>query len=108
MIKNPKDTKSLSFHFEHSSNADVTVAQIFSDCDSVVVAYSNDAGCVLDADWFSKAENPELHDIVKEMPNDDVWDLDMVLSLIEPVDRNEAPHMQPLVPAYLESIQVAS
>lgn len=89
MIKNPQNTKSFSFRFEHSSNAEVTTAQVFSDRDSVVIAYSNDAGAVLDADWFSKAEHPELNDIVREMPNDDVWDMQIVLSLIEPVDPNE-------------------
>lgn len=89
MIKNPQNTKSFSFGYEHPSNAEVTIAQVFSDRDSVVIAYSNDAGAVLDADWFSKAEHPELNDIVREMPNDDVWDMQIILSLLEPVDPTE-------------------
>ena len=108
MIKNPQNTKDFCFGFTHTSNAEVIQAQVFVDDESVVIAYLGDRGRVLDADWFAKAENPELNNIVRTEPHADVWDFETILSLVEPVNPNERLAMEECVPAYLQSLQAAS
>jgi hypothetical protein len=73
------------------------------------VAYLNHLGNAIDVREFSVKQNPELKEIVKFTYFDDVWDLDMVLSLVDIVGADEeAPALAPLIPAYLQSITAAA
>lgn len=89
MIKNPTPTKLLSFGYRHTTIEAVTIAQVIADPEYVTIAYLNEAGSVLDVAHYRTAEHPELKDIVQVCTFDDVWDIDMVMSLIEPVDTDE-------------------
>jgi len=77
---------------------------------AVVLAYCNKAGQALDVREFSTREHPELKTIVRlDTFSQPEWDIEMVLFLLDEVEGDQpAPALMPLVPAYLQSLQVAS
>lgn len=109
MIKKPGQLPTLAMTYEDDSMPNVTCVQIAADSQSVTVAYLTHLGQAIEVREFSVRENPELAAIVSFTYFDDVWDMDMVLSLLDQVDAEEqCPPLLPLVPAYLQSLQVAS
>ncbi len=106
MRKNTTGIPTLALNFEDEKLPGVTCCQIQADSQSVVVAYLNHLGNAIDVREFAVRENPELRDIVKFTYFDDVWDMDMVLALLDQVDADEVGgELAPLVPAYLQSLQ---
>lgn len=104
-----KGIPTLSIRFEHEDMPGVYAVQIAADSRSVTVAYLNLVGNAIKVKEFSVPENPELNDIVKFTYFDDVWDMELVLFIIDPVNGDEpAPALMPLVSAYLQSLQAAS
>lgn len=99
---------SISFEFNDWSMPEVVSVKVTADSQSVVIAYLNIRGNALEVREFAVREHDELRDIVKVTYFDDVWDIDLVLSLVEIVDPQEpCGTFMPLVPAYLQSLQAA-
>jgi hypothetical protein len=94
--------------FEHEKFPSVTTVQVAADSQAVTVAYLNHLGNALEVREFSVRENPELSQIVTFTYFDDIWDMDMVLALLDEVSPEEVcPPLETLVPAYLQSLQAA-
>ncbi len=109
MIKRGSQLPTLAMTFESERFPGVTTVQVMADSQSVTVAYLNHLGNALDVREFSVRENPELSQIVQFTYFDDVWDMEMVLYLLDEVDAEETcPPLETLVPAYLQSLEVAS
>ena len=109
MIKRGSHLPTIALNYEHPKLPNVTTAQVAADSQTVVVAYLNHLGNALDVREFPVSENPELRDIVKFTYFDDVWDLDMVVALVDLPDADEpCAELAPLVPAYLQSLQAAA
>ncbi len=105
VIKQGMRLPTLALKCELPSMPNVVSIQIAADCNAVTVAYLDHFGNALDVREHSVTENPELGRIVIETNFDDVWDIDMVLGIVEPVDGDQpAPALEALIPAYLESI----
>jgi len=108
MIKRGSQLPTIALNFEHPKLPGVTMAQVAADSQTVVVAYLNHLGNALDVREFAVSEHPELRDIVKFTYFDDVWDLDMLVALVDFPDPEEpCGELAPLVPAYLQSLQAA-
>lgn len=102
-------TPSISFAFTHPTMPEVTTVKMTADSQKVVIAYLNIRGNALDVREFSVREHDELRDIVKVTYFDDVWNIDLVLSLADIVEPDEpCGEFLPLVPAYLQSLAAAS
>jgi len=109
MIKRGSQLPTLAMQFVHESMPDIAMVQIAADSQRVTLAYLNANGVAMDVRELSVQENPELAHIVAFTYFDDVWDMDMVLSVIDLVDPEEScGELAPLVPAYLQSLEVAS
>ncbi len=80
---------SISFEFQHPTLPEVTSVKVTADSQAVVIAYLNIRGNALDVREFSVREHDELRDIVKVTYFDDVWQLDLVLALVDIVDPQE-------------------
>ena len=108
MIKRGSALPTFAMYFEHPDLPGVAMVQLAADSRTVTVAYLDALGVAKDVREFSVIENPELNHIVKFTHFDDVWDMDMVMGLVEPVNPDEAaPALEPLIPAYLQSLQAA-
>lgn len=108
-MKGLAQTPSISFEFGHPSMPEVTTVKVTADSQSVVIAYLNIRGNALDVRELSVRENDELRDIVKVTYFDDVWNIDLVLSLVDIIEPDEpCGQFATLVPAYLQSLAVAS
>jgi len=109
MIKRATGLPTFSMFFEHPDLPGIKMVQVAADSRSVTVAYLDHLGVAQDVREFSVSENPELNEIVQFYHFDDVWNGDLLMALVMPVDPNEqAPALEPLIPAYLQSIQATS
>jgi len=108
VIKQGMRLPTLAIKCDLCGMPNVVSVQIAADSRAVTVAYLDQFGQALEVREHSVQENPELGEIVKQTYFDDVWDIDMVLSLIDPVSgEQQAPALEALIPAYLESIGAA-
>lgn len=91
-------------------NEPITSVTVSVSTHAVVLAYCNRTGQALNVREFSTREHPELKSIVRlDTFSQPEWDIEMVLSLLDEVEGDrECPAMMPLIPAYLQSLQVAS
>lgn len=99
----------ITLRFEHDDLPQAKAVQVTATSQRVTIAYFNMVGIVIKAYELSVQENPELANVAKYSYFGDVWDLEIVESLIaldSPDDR--APELAPLVPAYLQSLSEAS
>jgi len=109
VIKRGSQLPTLALTFQSERFPGVTTVQVAASSEAVTVCYLNHLGNALDVREFSVRENPELNQIVSFTYFDDIWDIEMVLALLDEVDAEETcPPLEPLVPAYLQSLQVAS
>lgn len=89
MIKGRTGIPTIAMKFEDENMPDVHFVQVAADSQIVTVAYLNLVGTTVDVKGFAVEENPELNNIVKFHYFDDVWDMEMLLSLVEPVQADE-------------------
>ena len=109
MIKQGSGLPTLAMKYEHPDMPGVHFVQVSADSQNVVVAYLSLVGNALSVREFSVRENPELANIVKFTYFDDVWEIDMVVALVDLVDPEErCGELMPFVPAYLQSLEAAS
>lgn len=76
-------TPAMSMIYETPEMPDVRTVKITADSQSVVVAYLNQLGTAIDVREYSVRENDELRDIVHVAYFDDVWNIDLVLALVD-------------------------
>lgn len=93
-------TPTLSMGFEHRTMPGVCTAKVTADSQSVVVAYLNQLGNALEVREYSVRENDELRDIVQVTYFDDVWNIDLVLALVDLVNPDTVPNIAITQPAY--------
>lgn len=105
MITNPASLK-----MSIQDNEPITSVTVSVSTHAVVLAYCNRAGQALNVREFSTREHPELKAIVRlDTFSQPEWDIEIVLSLLDEVEADEeCPALTPLIPAYLQSLQVAS
>ncbi len=103
-------TNTASLKMSIQDNEPVTSVIVSVSTHAIVLAYCNRAGQALNVREFSTREHPELKAVVRlDTFSQPEWDMEIVLSLLDEVEADEtAPALMPLVPAYLQSLQVAS
>lgn len=103
-------TNQVSLKMSIQDNEPITSVTVSVSTHAVVLAYCNRTGQALNVREFSTREHSELKAIVRlDTFSQPEWDIEMVLSLLDEVEADETcPALMPLIPAYLQSIQVAS
>ena len=91
MVKVIGQVPTFSMMFEHPTMPDVRTVKLTADSQAVVVAYLNQLGNALDVREYSVRENDELRDIVHVTYFDDVWNVDLVLALVDVVNPDTVP-----------------
>lgn len=98
-MKQLGQTPSISMQYEHKTLPGVTTVKVTADSRAVTVAYLNLLGNALDVREFSVQENDELRDIVQITYFDDVWNIDLVLALVDIVEPDIVPAITFTAPA---------
>ncbi len=109
MLKNMYPVKSLTLTVKRCYGSHITQVQFLACNTMLTVAYLNERGGIVDAEEFTFDEYPDLKSAVCAEAYDDVWDIESLMALIDPISPDTpAPALAPLVPAYLRSIEAAA
>lgn len=96
----------FSMVYEHPTMPDARTVKVTADSQAVVVAYLNQLGVALDVREYSVRENDELRDIVHVTYFDDVWNIDLVLALVDIINPDTAPSIT-ITPSAHEVLKAA-
>lgn len=93
---------------------DSNLLQIVKDYDGLYMFWLRQTAPDAEPDFMGEGEfisfdnHPEFKGIVTSAVCGEVWDLDMLLCLMDEVDPEETAELEALVPAYLESLGVTA